>query len=131
MEEPIARGHGNARHRERASRNAAFGYDTVRRGRVRVHAVNDIVAAAIDIEVEPVQVHRMYGDAGVDDAKVDGVAERIGEALAVRPGFAVDREPEHDVGEHQTARKGAAPPQPNHDDPTACACRGAAPTHHA
>src|SRR5260221_4167143 len=89
VEEPVAGALRHPCHREGAAGYAAFGDDSVWWRRARVHAVHAAVAAAIDIELEPMQMHGVHGSAGIDDPKVHRSTQRVGEVLVVRPSFAV------------------------------------------
>ena len=99
----------HARHRRRAAERA-------------VHAP---VAAAVHVEVEAVQVHRVHRGARVDDAIPHGVADVVRQPLGVRPRLAVDRESQLVAAVHETVGEGALHPQADHEHAVVRASRSA------
>src|SRR4051794_37707898 len=64
-------------------------------------------------------MHRMYGDARVDDPEAHCVADVVAESFSVRPCLPVDRETEEHPPPDKPARKVALAPHSNDEDAVA------------
>ncbi len=106
VEEPVPWPSRLPREREGLRRRKTLGDDQMRRAVRRKHRVLALVAATVDVEIEAVQVHRVDGRAGVDDAHAHRVARSVRQSFGVRPGSSVDHEPKDAAwraGQHPVA----------------------------
>src|SRR5262249_23209600 len=49
-----------------------------------------LIADAIDLKIEPMQMHGVIGIAGVNPAPANGLANLEADTLGIRPGFSID-----------------------------------------
>ena len=89
MKKPIARFAGDPAHPECGDATHPV-RDHVGAGLGRIHRVHVTITARVHVEVEPVQVHRMYDPGRVDHAPAHGVADGVHQAFRVWPRRAVD-----------------------------------------
>ena len=116
VKQPVAGARRRPRQRERPPGREPLRHHHVRRRRLRVHRIFAFIPATVDVEIEPVQVHRVHATARVDDTHPHALSDAIREALRVRPRQAVDHDPA-DVGAarppHEpitNTRSGCGPP---------------------
>lgn len=90
MEDPVAGLARNPGGGDGLAGQQLLGHHPVALGPFRVDLVAKAVAAAVDAEVEPMQMQRVVFHRGVDPAPFDRFALGIGEPRVGRPGAAVD-----------------------------------------
>ena len=90
MKQPVSRPRALPREAERSARLEPFGHDEPRRGARRRNDVLALIPAAVYVEIEPMQMHRVRGASCIDDAHANGIANAIGQSLGVRPRPSVD-----------------------------------------